>query len=336
LAVPEAFASSLPTRPLTPVLTGPTAVGKTAVAAALAAHLPLVVISADARQVYRRLDLGTAKPDPALRARVPHYGVDLVEPGERYSAGRFARDAAAWLTEARAGGRLPLVVGGTGFYVRALADGLFHEPPLDQAQRERVREWSTGRPGAELARWALRLDPRFSGGGRQRAVRAIEVALLTGRPLSLWQRMARATGVMRPWYIVLTLPRESLRRRIGERVDAMLAHGLVDEVRAELARGTAPDAPGLDAVGYREVVAMLAGRLPAADLRDAIARSTRQYAKRQETWFRNQLRDRASAVDQRPAEVFVLDAARAPEELAAEILDRWRAVSRRQPIADNR
>jgi tRNA dimethylallyltransferase len=311
-------------------------VGKTAVAAALAAHLPLVVVSAEARQVYRRLDVGTAKPDAALRARVPHYGVDLVEPGERYSAGRFARDAAGWLTEARAGGRLPVVVGGTGFYVRALADGLFREPPLDQVQRERVREWSAGRPGTELARWAVRLDPRFSGGGRQRAVRAIEVALLTGRPLSLWQRMARATGVMRPWYIVLTLPRESLRRRIGERVDAMLAHGLVDEVRAELARGTAPDAPGLDAVGYREVVAMLAGRLPAADLREAIARSTRQYAKRQETWFRNQLRDRTSVVDQRMPEVFALDAARAPEELAAEIFDRWRAVSRRQPIADGR
>lgn len=323
------------TRPLTPVLAGPTAVGKTAVAAALAAHLPLVVISADARQVYRRLDVGTAKPDAALRARVPHYGVDLVEPGERYSAGRFARDAAAWLTEARAGGRLPLVVGGTGFYIRALADGLFREPALDQQRREGMRQWSAGRPGTELARWAVRLDPRFSGGGRQRAARAIEVALLTGRPLSLWQRMARATGVMRPWYIVLTLPRESLRRRIGERVDAMLAHGLVDEVRAELARGTAPDAPGLDAVGYREVVAMLAGRLPAADLREAIARSTRQYAKRQETWFRHQLRDRPSAVGQRPEEVFVLDAAREPEQLATEILDRWRVVSRRQPITDS-
>jgi tRNA dimethylallyltransferase len=334
LGGPDAFVTPSPGRPRTPVLVGPTAVGKTAVAAALATQLPLVVVSADARQVYRRLDVGTAKPDAALRALVPHYGLDLVEPGERYSAGRFARDAAGWLTEARASGRFPLVVGGTGFYVRALADGLFHEPPLDPARREQVREWSAGHPGTELARWALRLDPRFSGGGRQRAVRAIEVALLTGWPLSLWQQMARATGVMRPWYIVLTLPRELLRRRILERVDWMLAHGLVDEVRAELSRGTAPDAAGLDAVGYREVVAMLTGRLPASELREAIARSTRHYAKRQETWFRNQLRYRPSALGQRPEEVFVLDAAKGPAELAVEILDRWRAVSRTPPVAE--
>ncbi|HET9707207.1 MAG TPA: tRNA (adenosine(37)-N6)-dimethylallyltransferase MiaA, partial [Gemmatimonadales bacterium] len=225
-----------PDRPLTPVLVGPTAIGKTAVAIALAQRLPVTIISADARQVYRRLDIGTAKPAPTLRAQVPHEGIDLVEPGERFSAGRFARDAAGWLTAARASGRLPLVVGGTGFYVRALADGLFQEPPLDPVRRDEVREWTTMLPGADLSRWALRLDPRFSGGGRQRATRAIEVALLTGRPLSLWQRMARVAGVMRPWYIVLTLPRELLRRRIAERVDAMLGAGLVDEVRDELAR----------------------------------------------------------------------------------------------------
>lgn len=332
----DAFAMTVEARPLTPVLVGPTAVGKTAVAMALAEHLPVAIISADARQVYRRLDVGTAKPDHAALARVPHYGLDLLVPGERYSAGRFARDAAGWLTAARAAGRLPLVVGGTGFYVRALVDGLFREPPLDRVRRERLREWSAGRSGPDLARWALRLDPRFTGGGRQRAARAIEVALLTGRPLSLWQRMARATGVMRPWYIVLTLPRETLRRRISERVDAMLAAGLVEEVRGELARGTPPDAPGLDAVGYREVVAMLARRLPEAELREAIVRATRQYAKRQETWFRTQLRSRHSAIGQRPEEGFVLDASRGAEALAGEILDRWGVVSRRPPPADGR
>src|SRR5207244_4367416 len=124
--------------PLTPVLLGPTAVGKTAVAAALAMRLPLVIISADARQIYRRLDIGTAKPDAALRARVPHLGLDLVDPGERYSAGRFARDAAAWLDAIRTagGGRQPVIVGGTGFYVRALVEGLFREPPLDAGRRD--------------------------------------------------------------------------------------------------------------------------------------------------------------------------------------------------------
>jgi tRNA dimethylallyltransferase len=309
-------------RPLTPVLVGPTAVGKTAVAAALAERIPLTVISADARQVYRRLDIGTAKADPGLRARVPHLGIDLVEPGERYSAGRFASEAAGWLTAVRAAGRLPLIVGGTGFYVRALADGLFHEPPLDPERRERLRSWAAGLEGAALARWALRLDPRFTGGGRQRAARVIEVALLTGRPLSLWQQMARATGAMRPWYIVLTLPRELLRRRIAERVDAMLAAGLVEEVRAELVRGTAPDAPGLDGVGYRETVAMLAGRLAPEDLRDAIVRATRAYAKRQETWFRHQLRHQSSVVGPQE-QVWTLDATQAPQVLAEAILERW-------------
>lgn len=313
-------------RPLVPVLVGPTAVGKTAVAIALADQLPISVISADARQVYRRLDIGTAKPDRATRDRVPHSGFDVVEPGERYSAGRFARDAAAWLTEARAAGRQPLVVGGTGFYVRALADGLFQEPPLDPVRRGRLQAWAAGVPGPALARWASRLDPRFSGGGRQRAARVLEVALLTGRPLSLWQQMARATGVMRPWYIVLTLPRELLRRRIAERVDGMLTAGLVEEVRAELARGTAPDAAGLDGVGYRETVAMLTGRLAAADLSEAIVRSTRAYAKRQETWFRNQLRYQPSAIGHQPDNLWTLDATRPAAEVAEAIATRWRAV----------
>jgi tRNA dimethylallyltransferase len=322
----DAFAMTAEARPLTPVLVGPTAVGKTAVAVALAEYLPVAVISADARQVYQRLDVGTAKPDAGVRARVPHYGLDLVAPGERYSAGHFARDAAGWLTAVRAAGRLPVVVGGTGFYVRALADGLFREPPLDRARREGLRDWNAGRPGGDLARWAVRLDPQFSGGGRQRAARTIEVALLTGRPLSLWQRMARATGVMRPWYIVLTLPRELLRRRIAERVSAMLAGGLVEEVRSELARGTPAEAAGLDAVGYREVVAMLSGRLPSADLAEAITRATRQYAKRQETWFRHQLRPPASSGAQ-PEDVWTLDASLPAADLAGRIAARWRAVS---------
>ena len=320
-------------RPLTPVIVGPTAVGKTAVAMSLGLRLPVTIISADARQVYRRLDIGTAKPAPALRDELPHEGIDLVDPGERFSAGRFAHEAAGWLTAARARGRLPLVVGGTGFYVRALADGLFQEPPLDPARREQVREWTTTLPGSDLSRWALRLDPRFSGGGRQRSARVIEVALLTGRPLSLWQRMARVAGVMRPWYIVLTLPRELLRRRIAERVDAMLAAGLVDEVRDELARGTAPSAAGLDGVGYREVVAMLTGQLYKDDLRDAIVRSSRQYAKRQETWFRNQLRYQSSAIGYRPDSVWTLDATKDPAELAEAIVARWQAVA---PKADSR
>jgi tRNA dimethylallyltransferase len=302
------------TRHPTPVIVGPTGVGKTATAVALAALTPLTVISADARQVYRGLDIGTAKPDRETRASVPHRGLDLIDAGERYSAGRFARDAAAWIAEARAAGRQPIVVGGTGLYIRALAEGLFREPPFDPERREQLRTWSAALEGSDLVRWAGRLDPRFPGGGRQRAARAIEVALLTGRALSWWQREARASGTLHPWYIHLTVPREVLQRRLAARVDQMLAAGLVAEVRRVLAAGVSPDAAGLDGVGYREVVSMLQGQLPEPALRDAILVATRRYAKRQETWFRNQLRD---------GQVWTIDATETPAVVAARIFARW-------------
>ena len=296
-------------------------------AAAWADLEPLTRVSADARQVYRLLDLGTAKPDRALRARVPHEGIDVADPGEVYSAGRFAREAAGWVEAARAAGRQPVVVGGTGFYVRALADGLFREPPLDAGQRVRVKSFAAGLAPDELARWAGRLDRRFGGGGRQRAARVIEVALLTGRALSWWQREAREAGALQPWYVVLTVPRDVLHRRIAQRARAMLDAGLVEEVRSLLERGISPAAPGLDAVGYREVVAMLAGRLPAAELLDAIIVATRRYAKRQETWFRHQLRRQPSAVSHPPEPVWMLDATAEPDELAATIMKQWRRTA---------
>jgi tRNA dimethylallyltransferase len=318
-------------RPLVPVIVGPTAVGKTAVVAAWGDLEPLTVVSADARQVYRGLDIGTAKPAESLQARLPHVGLDVVDPGEPYSAGRFAQEATGWIAAIRAAGRQPVVVGGTGFYVRALADGLFREPPLDVARRGRLRAFAGALPPAELARWAARLDRRFGGGGRQRAARALEVALLTGRPLSWWQIEARETGTMRPWYVVLTVPRDVLHRRIAARARAMLDAGLVDEVKDLLDRGMDPDAPGLDAVGYREVAAMLRGTLPADQLLASIVTATRRYAKRQETWFRHQLRP--SAVGDQPDPIWTMDAARPPAELAREIHERWRAVSaERRPL----
>jgi tRNA dimethylallyltransferase len=244
------------------VIVGPTAVGKTAVALALAAHWPLEIISADSRQVYRRLDIGTAKPTRKERARVRHYGLDLVEPGSRYSAGHFARDAEQWIEEVRNRGNLPVVVGGTGLYVRALAEGLFHEPPLDAARRRSLDAFTARLEPLELLRWAGRLDPGFRGGGRQRASRAVEVALLTGHPLSHWQRAARARGAINPWYIVLTAPRPVLHQRIERRANEMLRRGLIEEVAAVLAEGHPASAPGLDGIGVREAVDYLHGRRP--------------------------------------------------------------------------
>jgi tRNA dimethylallyltransferase len=312
-------------RLLTPVVVGPTGVGKTATAVALSALVPITVISADARQLYRGLDIGTAKPDRDTLGRVPHRGLDLIDPGERYSAGRFAREASGWIAATRAAGREPMVVGGTGLYIRALAEGLFREPPFDPERRERLRHWSEALEGADLARWAGRLDPGFPGGGRQRAARAIEVALLTGQALSWWQRAARESGTLRPWYIHLTVPREVLHRRLAARVDQMLEFGFVSEVRRVLDSGVAPDAPGLDGVGYREVVRMLQGRLPESELRDAILVATRRYAKRQETWFRNQLREPGAG--SREPGIWTLDATESPDVLAHRIHERWSSLT---------
>ena len=295
------------------MIVGPTAVGKTAVALALAARWSLEVVSADSRQVYRRLDIGTAKPTRKERARVTHHGLDLVDPGTRYSAGHFARDAEGWLADVRARGRQPVVVGGTGLYVRALAEGLFREPALDPARRRSLDAFTARLEPLELLRWAGRLDPGFHGGGRQRAARAIEVALITGYPLSYWQQAARARGAIDPWYIVLTVPRPVLHQRIARRAEEMMKRGLVEEVASVLAEGGGPAAPGLDGIGIREAVEYLHGRRPRESVAEAIAVSTRQYAKRQQTWFRHQL----------TGAVLTLDATRPPERLAAEIAQAW-------------
>jgi len=300
-----------------PVLVGPTAIGKTAVAGALASFLPVEVISADSRQIYRRLDIGTAKPTRRERQKLPHHGIDLVDPGTRFSAGRFAREAESWISDVRARQRLPLVVGGTGLYVRALAEGLFVEPPLDPERRRALEHWVGGLQADELVRWAGRLDPGFAGGGRQRATRAIEIALLTGTPLSGWHRRAARQGFIRPWYVRLSAPRAILAQRIRVRAEEMLRRGLIEEVAAVLSEGHGPDAPGLNSVGIREAVEYLHGQRTRETVTEAIAASTRRYAKRQDTWFRHQI----------PGESLTLDATRPPDELAAIIAVAWKETA---------
>ena len=298
-------------RQVIPIIVGPTAVGKTAVALELARLFPITVISADSRQVYRGLDIGTAKPTSEELRTVPHHGLDVVDPGEHYSAGRFASDAAGWIRSVP-DNRQAIVVGGTGFYVRVLAEGLFREPPMDIERRARFRRWARTAEG--LSRWASRLDSGYAGGGRQRSARAVEVALFTGRPLSWWQRQASLESPILPWYVRLTSPRAVLHRRIEDRVRRMLDGGLVEEVQALLDQGIPPDVPGLDGVGYREVVTYLGGELPYRELAGKIAASTRRYAKRQETWFRHQLRG---------SEVLLLDVTDGPRTLAARFADCW-------------
>ena len=182
---------------------------------ALAATLPDVeILSVDSMCVYRHMDIGTAKPSKEDQRTVPHHLIDLVGPDQSFSVGEFQHVAAAALRDIEARGRRAVLVGGTGLYVKALVDGLFLQPQLDPGRRRRLEAWTSTMLDPDLVQWAGRFDPGFRGGGRQRAARAIEIALLTGHPLSYWQAHARALGVLRPWYVVLTAPRAILHQRI--------------------------------------------------------------------------------------------------------------------------
>jgi tRNA dimethylallyltransferase len=275
------------THAVVPVIVGPTAAGKSAVAMFLAGEHAVTIVSADSRQVYRGFDAGTAKPSPAEQARVPHRGIDLVEPTERYSAARWADDAERWIAEAGEASRVPLVVGGTGFYLRALFSPLFREPPLDLERRRQLEPVLATFPLAELRRWCMALDPARAHLGRSQLLRAIEVALLTGQRLSdlhvLERRPARATA-----RYLLVDPGAALQERIRTRTLAMLRDGWQEEVRA-LAERVPADAPAWNATGYQSVRALVEGSITESEAVEAIVTETRQYAKRQRTWFRHQL-----------------------------------------------
>jgi tRNA dimethylallyltransferase len=305
-------------------LLGPTASGKTALSLAVASRIGAEIVSMDSRQVYRGMDTGTAKVDRAARDAIPHHGLDRVDPDQRYSGGRFAREARAWIAGIRARGRVPLLVGGTGFFLRALTEPIFREPPLDPGRLEALRAWLRRQPKGELERWVRALDPARAAvaaeGGPQRLARTLEVTLLSGRPLSDWHRVAEPEAqALRGPVAVLELPREEMDRRIDRRVDEMLAAGLVGEVRALLAAGYSVDAPGMTATGYREIVRHLHGETTLDEAAAQIRRATRQYARRQLTWFRNQLPEDAVRVD-----------ATAPlDEQVARVIAVWEAACNR-------
>jgi tRNA dimethylallyltransferase len=261
---------------------------------ALAERRGLTILSADSRQIYRGFDVGTAKPSAADRARVPHLGVDVADPSERWSAARFASDASVWI--ARTGVERTLVVGGTGFYLRALTAPLDAVPALDAARREELGTELASVPTEELRRWVRTLDPSRARLGRAQLLRAAEVALLTGRRLTGFHRgKARADGVRARWLVVDPGPR--LHAQIEARLDRMVAGAWQREVRA-LDRAVPAGAPAWQACGYESVRELVRGGLELAPVREAILIATRQYAKRQRTWFRHQLPgERVTRVD---------------------------------------
>jgi tRNA dimethylallyltransferase len=299
-------------------IVGPTAVGKTGVAVAVARALDGEIVSADSRQVYRGMDIGTAKPGPGEVEAAPHHLIDIVDPSERYDAARFAADAEKAMASILERDRTPIVVGGTGFYVTSLFRGLFEGPGRHPAIRARLeREVEASGPQSLHDRLAA-VDPesarRIHPNDTVRTIRALEVHEATGRPLSSWHGSGRRNARFRPWYVVLTMERALLYERIERRVDRMIERGLLEEVTALVASGRlAAGMPAADALGYRELLPVVRGERELDDAVAQIKQSTRRFAKRQMTWF--------SKV---PADVGVDRGEAGIEEAARAVLAAWR------------
>jgi tRNA dimethylallyltransferase len=272
-------------------IVGPTAVGKTELALALAEAIGGEIVSADSRQVYRYLDVGTAKPSAAERARVPHHLLDVVDPDAAFDAANYrtlARDA---VRDIHARGRAVVICGGTGLYLRALLHGLFDGPAASPALRAELHALEVEGGSGTLHRRLAARDPitaaRLAPRDVFRIVRALEVLELTGRPISAWQDEHRfRDGGLAACVLGCDRPRAELAARIDARCQAMLAGGLREEIAALAARGYGPELAPLRSVGYREIGAHLRGELDLAAAFDAFTRATRRLAKRQLTWFR--------------------------------------------------
>lgn len=283
-------------------IVGATATGKTALAESLAEELRAEILCADSRQVFRELEIGTGKPAPDERAARPHHLFDALSLEERATAGWYGRESARVREEARGRGALPLLVGGSGLYLRAAERGLAPAPPRHAATREELlRELAARGPEALHARLA-EVDPtaarRIAPRDRQRIVRALEVERVSGQPLSWWLEQPPAAPLEERWLLLeLTLPAETLKLRIAARTRWMMSHGLPEEVRTLVERGREPALRELRAVGYDETLDLLAGTIDQSEAEARIDRRTLQLAKRQRTWFRHQIR--AHAVDAR-------------------------------------
>lgn len=294
------------------IISGPTATGKTALAIELATRYEAEIVSADSRQVYRYLDIGTAKPTPEQRETAPHHLLDVVNPDEQFDTARFRLLALDAIRDSLRRGKRVLVVGGTGLYLRALTRGLFAGPPADPALRARLYEHEQSEGRGFLHRWLTSVDPeaaaRLHPNDTVRLIRALEVSLLTGTPLSQWQRehgfRDRSFATLT---VSLVMERETLARRIEQRCRQMVYDGLVEEVRRLWDMGYGPELSPLQTIGYAQVGEMLHGRCGLEDALTQMTRETRRLAKRQLTWLRaepevrwfapTQMREIAEAVE---------------------------------------
>ena len=283
----------MPNPPVLVTILGPTATGKSALGLALAERQGGEIVSCDSTAVYRGFDIGTDKPSAARQCRVPHHLIDVADPTEEYSAARYSTEAAAVIRAITRRGRLPILVGGTGLYYRALTRGLFPGPGRDAALRHRLTHVAQRRGVAALHRMVARVDPasarRIQLRDEKRLVRALEVYYLTGRPLT--DHFAGTRSPLEDYDIVaiaLRLPAADTAARVACRVDQQFAQGLLDEVRALLASGVPEHARPFGGLVYRQAMEHLRGFRDEAATRELIVRENRRYAKRQLIWFRKE------------------------------------------------
>jgi tRNA dimethylallyltransferase len=285
-------ASEISKRALIAVL-GPTATGKSALGLTLAAHYNGEIINCDSTAVYRGFDIGTDKLKPEDRCGIPHHLIDIADPTEEYTAAQFARDAAAVVRALHARGKMPILVGGTGFYYRALTRGLFPGPGRDAALRSRLETIATRRDVTFLHRMLRRVDPasalRIQPRDLKRVVRALEVYFLTGKPLT--DHFAETTQPLPDVNVIaiaLRLPATQISERVTRRADEQFARGLLDEMRGLLARGVPETARPFGGLVYRQALEHLHGIRGEAETRALIAQENRRYARRQLIWFRKE------------------------------------------------
>ncbi|MDL1970574.1 MAG: tRNA (adenosine(37)-N6)-dimethylallyltransferase MiaA [Candidatus Desulfofervidaceae bacterium] len=273
------------------ILTGPTGVGKTNLSLSLAQKFNAEIVNADSMQIYRYLDIGTAKPTPAERAIIPHHLIDIRNPDEDYDAAQFRDDADRVIKNIISQGKHPLIVGGTMLYLKVLTQGIFPSPPVDETLRQRLKQLAEEKGREWLHQYLTQIDPeaahKIHPTDIVRLIRAIEVYELTGKPISWHQRQH---GFQESPYdylkICLHLPRETLYKRINQRVEFMFKQGLVTEVENLLKMGYTPDLKPLQAIGYRHVIAYLKGKWNIEKAKEVTKRDTRRYAKRQLAWWR--------------------------------------------------
>ncbi len=280
-------------KPVVLAVLGPTASGKTALGLALAERHGGEIINCDSTAVYRGFDIGTDKPTPEERRGIPHHLIDIADPTEVYTAAQFARDAAAVIRDIHSRGKLPILVGGTGFYYRALTRGLFPGPGADEALRARLDRVAERRGPETLHRMLQRVDPesgaRIMPRDRKRLVRALEVYLTTGRPLTAhFSDTASPIADCEVIAVALKLPAELTAERVARRVDQQFARGIVAEVEGLLARGVPPTARPFGGLVYRQVMELRRGVRDEHATRALITQENRRYARRQLIWFRKE------------------------------------------------